>query len=352
MFLIKKTVINYIINRAKIVLFANIYYILIFFITNYITIYKAINEAINEMIINEGLFSNELGKRVKFLKKAVEMLDSHMPNQYVSADTMEPTQETRENLRQANADLKYNRDQEINAAYQRALQAKDDYENGTYLNPQSKEMARQRYQVAYQNYAQLKGGVEQRREDAQNYINSVNDAQTSFSKAFKQIQSIMLNLSKAIKAYLQAVKEGRINEGTINEDASANLMGNIFRGTWRDARNGAKKGVKTYNKIKSYLNFSKRKQEKAAREKDKNDLAVAIKQHRDKLASCVKNIEDNWQALTTNIFYFENYNDLYFALNDMQEYSSHAIDYVDESKVLETIKNNNQVPPQRQNTRQ
>ena len=319
---------------------------------NDITIHKAINEAINEMIINEGLFSNELGKRVKFLKKAVEMLDLHMPNQYVSADTMEPTQETRENLRQANADLKYNRDQEINAAYQRALQAKDDYENGTYLNPQSKEMARQRYQVAYQNYAQLKGGVEQRREDAQNYINSVNDAQASFSKAFKQIQSIMLNLSKAIKAYLQAVKEGRINEGTINEDASANLMGNIFRGTWRDARNGAKKGVKTYNKIKSYLNFSKRKQEKAAREKDKNDLAVAIKQHRDKLASCVKNIEDNWQALTTNIFYFENYNDLYFALNDMQEYSSHAIDYVDESKVVETIKNNNQVPPQRQNTRQ
>ena len=257
---------------------------------NDITIHKAINEAINEMIINEGLFSNELGKRVKFLKKAVEMLDSHMPNQYVSADTMEPTQETRENLRQANADLKYNRDQEINAAYQRALQAKDDYENGTYLNPQSKEMARQRYQAAYQNYAQLKGGVEQRREDAQNYINSVNDAQASFSKAFKQIQSIMLNLSKAIKAYLQAVKEGRIDEGTINEDASANLMGNIFRGTWRDARNGAKKGVKTYNKIKSYLNFSKRKQEKAAREKDKNDLAVAIKQHRDKLASCVKNI--------------------------------------------------------------
>ena len=319
---------------------------------NDITIHKAINEAINEMIINEGLFSNELGKRVKFLKKAVEMLDSHMPNQYVSADTMEPTQETRENLRQANADLKYNRDQEINAAYQRALQAKDDYENGTYLNPQSKETARQRYQAAYQNYAQLKGGVEQRREDAQNYINSVNDAQASFSKAFKQIQSIMLNLSKAIKAYLQAVKEGRINEGTINEDASANLMGNIFRGTWRDARNGAKKGVKTYNKIKSYLNFSKRKQEKAAREKDKNDLAVAIKQHRDKLASCVKNIEDNWQALTTNIFYFENYNDLYFALNDMQEYSSHAIDYVDESKVVETIKNNNQLPPQRPNTRQ
>ena len=319
---------------------------------NDITIHKAINEAINEMIINEGLFSNELGKRVKLLKKAIEMLDSHMPNQYVSTDTMEPTQETRENLRQANADLKYNRDQEINAAYQRALQAKDDYENGTYLNPQSKEMARHRYQVAYQNYAQLKGGREQRREDAQNYINSVNDAQASFSKAFKQIQSIMLNLSKAIKAYLQAVKEGRINEGTINEDASANLMGNIFRGTWRDARNGAKKGVKTYNKIKSYLNFSKRKQEKAAREKDKNDLAVAIKQHRDKLASCVKNIEDNWQALTTNIFYFENYNDLYFALNDMQEYSSHAIDYVDESKVVETIKNNNQLPPQRPNTRQ
>ena len=50
---------------------------------NDITIHKAINEAINEMIINEGLFSNELGKRVKFLKKAVEMLDSHMPNQYV-----------------------------------------------------------------------------------------------------------------------------------------------------------------------------------------------------------------------------------------------------------------------------
>ena len=48
---------------------------------NDITIHKAINEAINEMIINEGLFSNELGKRVKFLKKAVEMLDSHMPNQ-------------------------------------------------------------------------------------------------------------------------------------------------------------------------------------------------------------------------------------------------------------------------------
>lgn len=314
---------------------------------NDLTLNKAINEAINELIMNEGLFSDPLGKRVKLLKNAVKLLDTNASNPYVSADTMEPTQETNANLQQATQDLKYNRDQEINAAYQRALQAKDNYDNSVYLNPQAKQMAYQRYQTEYQAYVQLKSDVEEIHANAQKFIDSVNEAQTLYSKAFKQLQSTMANLSTAIKNYLQAVNDGKIKESKIYEDASSNLVGNIFRGVPRDFKNGYAKGGQWYDKLKDKLNFSKRKQNKAAQEEANNNLAIAIKQHRDKLYSYVSSISQNWDNITTNIFYFENYNDLYYTLNDMLENSSKAIEYVDESKVIETIKQQQQQQPQR-----
>lgn len=314
---------------------------------NDLTLHKAINEAINELIMNEGLFSDPLGKRVKLLKNAVKILDTNASNPYISADTIEPTQETKANLQQAKQNLKYNRDQEINTAYQRALQAKDNYESGVYLNPQAKQMAYQRYQSEYQAYEQLKSNVDEIHADAQKYINSVNEAQSLYSKAFKQLQGTMANLSNAIKNYLQAVNEGKIKESKIYEDASSNLVGNIFRGVPRDFKNGYAKGGEWYDKLKDKLNFSKRKQEKAAQKETNNNMVIAIKQHRDKLSSYVGNISQNWDNITTNIFYFENYNDLYYTLNDMLENSSEAIEYIDESKVIETIKQQQQQQPQR-----
>ena len=93
---------------------------------------------------------------------------------------------------------------------------------------------------------------------------------------------------------------------------------------------------------------AKKKIKVIAKQKEaNNNMVIAIKQHRDKLSSYVGNITQNWDNITTNIFYFENYNDLYFALNDMLQNSSDAIDYVDESKVIETIKQQQQ-QPQRQ----